>query len=110
MMWRRETGSRGQERDHADPDTDAEGGGGVGAVEGVVGDEAGVVVEVVVMVVVVVVVEGGGRCDNEDVPEAHHAHLRREAVVDGPRRWAGPHGGGGCGGGSGGGPSIEAER
>lgn len=57
-----------------------------------VGDEVGV--GVVVVVVVVWVVEGGGRGDDEDVAEAHHAHLGRDAVVDGPGR-AGPQGGGG---------------
>lgn len=86
-----EARSGGQEGNYADTDADTEGGGGVGSVEGVVvGEEVGVGV-VVVVVVVVGVVEGGGRGDDEDVAEADHAHLGREAVVDGPGGSGGPH-------------------
>lgn len=83
---RGETRSSGKEWDYANTNTDAESGGGIGAVERVVGDEIGIVIEVVVvvMMVVVVVVERGGRCDHKDVSEAHHAHFWWEAVVDGP--------------------------
>lgn len=82
-----EARSGGQEGNYAD----TEGGGGVGSVEGVVvGEEVGV--GVVVVVVVVGVVEGGGRGDDEEVAEADHAHLVREAVVDGAGGSGGPHG------------------
>lgn len=86
-----EARSGGQEGNYADTDADTEGGGGVGSVEGVVvGEEVGV--GVVVVVVVVGVVEGGGRGDDEEVAEADHAHLGREAVVDGAGGSGGPHG------------------
>lgn len=99
---RAEARSGGEERDDTDANPDAEMGGCIRAIDCVrIGDDGFVLVGVM---------EGGGRSDDEDVAETHHAHLMGEAVIDlaggGPHSAAAGRRGVGS---SGGGASIEAE-